>query len=504
MPHPAASRDELSPQARALCERATEIRRLEGVGALLAWDQRTHLPPAGAADRAAQAVLLASLLHERVADPRLGELAEAVAEQEGDPVLRAGARNILRRHRRAARVPADLVRALSAATSRGYSTWVKAREEGAWSSFSPALAEILRLTRETAEAWRTPEHAHLYDALLEGYDPGVTVAWLDPLFDRLVEGIRAFLDRLDPAAGPDPLSLSLPIEAQERLSRIVLKAMGYPEDAGRMDLSAHPFTIRIGRGDVRLTTRFREDDLLDGLTGTIHEGGHALYELGIPPELDGTGCDHAASYGLHESQSRFWENIIGRSLPFCRWLAPRIEQVGGPRLGPEALHGASNRVSPGPIRVTADEVTYNLHIALRYRLEKAMIVGDLPVDDLPAAWDEGMEELLGLRPGSLAEGVLQDVHWSSGAIGYFPSYTLGNLYAASLAAAMEDDLPGLWEAVEAGTFEVPLGWLRERVHALGHSVEAPEIVRRAAGERDHVADLLAHFERRHGALYGLA
>ncbi|MEC7946154.1 MAG: carboxypeptidase M32 [Myxococcota bacterium] len=357
--------------------------------------------------------------------------------------------------------------------------------------------------RETAMAVGYADH--LYDALLEQYDPGSTIGQLDPMVGRLEALLVPFVQATRGRPGPRPLKgLHVPADALRVINRRVIEALGFRPDDGRLDELQHPFTVGIGPHDVRLTTHLYEDDLLATLGGTIHECGHGLYEKGIPDDLRGTGLAEAPGMGMHESQSRFWENMIGRSEAFCRWLVPILE-AAHPSIGltPTQLYAASNRVEPSLIRIKADEATYNLRILIRYQLETALLTGDLAVADLEAAWGDAHERSLGLRPASPNEGVLQDVHWSNGCFGYFPSYTIGNLYAASFRARLEEDLPSLWSHVEAGHFAAILSWLRQRVHRRGSGVDGPQLFADAVGDRDSVLDLMTHFRRRHGVLYGV-
>ena len=346
---------------------------------------------------------------------------------------------------------------------------------------------------------------HPYDVALEDFDPGTTLASLREMFARLRDGLGTLLEAIAARPQLPALDASFDAATQVALHRRVAAALGYDFDAGRLDHAEHPFTSGHGPGDVRITTHIEPDDLLGSLGGTIHETGHALYEQGLPGDLAGTTVAEAASFGLHESQSRFWENFIGRSRPFCEWLAGVVrEHFPDAPVDGETLFRASNRVDTSLIRTAADEVTYNLHIIVRFELEVALFEGALAVKDLPEAWNARYAEYLGVTPPDDARGVLQDVHWASGAFGYFPSYTLGNLYAASLGATLERELPDLWERVGRGELGPVLAFLRERVHEKGHLEEAPTIVRAAVGERDHVADLLSYLRGRHGALYGVA
>ncbi len=487
----------------ALVEVTRPVADLGAIVGLLEWDQQVMMPPAGSAARARQLSLIARLRHERLVDLQVGD---RLAAAESDPTLdpdRKGALRALRRERdRALATPARLVEALSAAQSEGFHAWIRAKSEDDPTILQPALERLIALERERAAAIDATRHP--YDVLLEGFDPGTTLAQLRPMFARLAEGLQPLL-----AAGAAHPSASLPagpydLAAQERLHRDVLTAMGFLGDNGRLDASEHPFTIGLGAGDVRITTHLHADDLLSGLGGTLHEAGHGLYEQGIPRAgNEGTFLDEAAGLGLHESQSRFWENHVGRSRPFLQWLTPRLNTALGTKLSADTLYAASNPIQPGLIRIHADEVTYNLHIILRFELEVAMVEGDLSVADLPGAWREAMRRHLGIVPPTDREGCLQDVHWGSGAIGYFPSYTLGNLFAASLWAGLRDATPELDDQLARGDFAPTRAWLGTHVHAVGHARPAHEIVRAAVGDRDGVADLLDHLYARHGALVGL-
>lgn len=485
----------------ALRAHVRRIEMLDGVMGTLAWDEQTMMPKKAAALRGEQQAVLSSLRHELATDPRIeGWLAKL--EGATDPVQVACRRNLGRDYARERRVPAELVDQLARARSAGFVAWLDAKKANDFSRFIPSLQTLFDLSLRRAEA--IDPNRHPYEVLLDELDPGTTVDGLRRTFSRLRDGLTPLLDAI--ASRPPIPAFDRPIgeAAQLGLQREVVRAMGYDFDAGRLDLAEHPFTSGHGAGDVRITTRVEPNALLTGLGAAIHEAGHALYEQGLPHQWDGTTASRAASFGLHESQSRFWENFIGRSRPFCTWLAGRLN-AHAPEAGldAEALYRVSNRVERGLIRVTADEITYNLHIIIRVELELALFERTLRVEELPEAWNARYQEYLGVLPPSVSQGVLQDVHWSAAAIGYFPSYTLGNLYAASLGAALEEAHPGVWSHVEAGDFAPILAFLRERVHSKGHLDEAPDIVRAAAGERDSVEDLIAHLWRRHGALYGV-
>ena len=476
------------------------IETLSNIHALLQWDQQTGMPHRAGEARGEQSALLAGMVHELQVDPRIQGWLDAV-DPGDDRTKRAAVRNLRRAYERATRVPTELVQRRARLESQGFATWMEAREAGDFDRFAPVLQQLLDASRDRAEAIDPDRDP--YDVILEDYDPGTTRADLTPMFARLRDGLHELVEAVRERPSPPPLRDVVPEQVQLAWHRDLLDTIGYDFSAGAMAKSAHPFTIRLGPADVRITTRVMESDVLSGLGSSVHEGGHAMYEQGLP-HLPGTGVGVAASMGMHESQSRFWENFIGRSEPFLAWAAERLAADGGPRLDPTAMYRAANRIHPDRIRVEADEVTYNLHIIVRYELEQALFSGDLTVADLPAAWADRYRDLLGVEVPDVRQGVLQDVHWAHAAFGYFPSYTLGNLYAASLGVAVEAAVPDLWERVREGRFAEVLGWLREKIHQEGHHDDSPVLMRRVVGDRDHVEDLLTYLWGRHGALYGVA
>ncbi len=491
-----------------LSERNVELDALASAGAVLEWDQQTYMPRGGAAARGQASAVLSRIAHERFVDPQVGEWLAELAEADLDAEKRAAVFNLQRRYRRATCLPTKLVEDLAAARNEGFSGWMKAREADDFAPFEAPLQRLLDLTRAQAAAYAagSPDAvAHPYDALLEDYDPGSTVAEIRPLFERLGRELNVLLDALAARPHPDGFTGKLDVKGQRKLSERVLTDLGFDRSRGRLDLSEHPFSTGFSPDDVRITTHFHADNFLAALGGTIHECGHGMYEQGLRTDRPGYGLDRAAGMGLHESQSRFWENFIGRSMPFCRYLAPRMHGIW-PELdvSAEQLFGAMNRVERSLIRIFADEATYNLHILARFELELGILEGRLEARDLPAAWDDAYRRIVGVVSPRPHDGVLQDVHWSSGYFGYFPSYTLGNLYAASMGAKIQEEIPDLWAQVERGDFRQILGWLRARVHRRGHEVDAPVIVRDAVGDRDHVADLMNHLWGRQGELYGAA
>lgn len=493
---------------------AVETAYIGSALALLHWDQSTKMPPAGHAHRTAQVASLAGLLHERRTDPRVGEaLAKARAEllrDDPDSEYVANVREWERTYMRAVKIPADLAVALARAAAEGETAWKRARPDGDWPAFLPYLEEIVRLRREEAEA--VGYAGEPYDALLDEYEPGETAATLEPVLTGLRRELVPFLERIQGAPRqPDRtiLTREYPLGCQRALCREAVTAIGFDFEAGRIDPTAHPFSTRIGPGDVRITTRYNERFFNEGFFGAIHEAGHALYSQGIPAAHFGTPCGVSVSLGVHESQSRLWENMVARSRGFWRHFLPRavdrFECLRNMEL--DAFVLAVNDVRPSLIRVEADEVTYNLHVLMRFELELALLRGQLDPRDLPQAWNEASRALLGLTPPDLADGVMQDVHWSAGLLGYFPTYTLGNLYAAQLFEAAGRDLGGGPEAMEerfaAGDFAPLLGWLRDNVHAHGSRYVPRELMRRATGvELGHEA-FMGYLTAKYETLYGL-
>lgn len=484
----------------ALRAHLTELETLEGVAATLGWDEQTYMPKKAAGLRGAQMALLSRLSHERITDARIGPWLEGLDAK--DPIQAACARNLGRAYRRERRVPADLVDRLARTKSDAFQAWIDAKKTSSWSTFAPVLEKLLALSIERARAIDGARHP--YEVVLEQYDPGTNVESLRAMFARLRDGLVPLITAIAARPTLSAIERSFAVEKQWALNRSIAAGLGYDFDAGRLDAAEHPFSTGQGEGDTRITTHLYEGDLLGGIGSTIHETGHALYEQGLPARHAGTTVREAASFGLHESQSRFWENYVGRSRPFAQWVSARIdEQFPEAKITPDQIFSAQNRVERSLIRVQADEVTYNLHIIVRFELELALFEGKLAVADVPAAWNAKYREYLGVTPPDDARGCLQDVHWSAGLFGYFPSYTLGNLYAASLGRTMEGAIGDFWERVAKGDFAPILGWLRNNVHDVGHLQEAPEIVRAAVGERDHVADLLDYLWARMGEAYGV-
>jgi carboxypeptidase Taq len=495
---------------RWLADHSRETALLHSVEQLLAWDQRTCIPPKGHPYRAAQLTLLARLIHERDTDPRVGEhlaLVEGTdlgADPESPEAVNT--REWRRHFERAVRIPPELAVALAQAAAEGQTAWEEARPKNDWPSFQPFLERLVSLSRLQAEALGYATEP--YDALLDGYEVGETAAGLEVLFTNLRPSLVELLDAIRGSSFiPDEAVLHrlYPQPLQEQFSREAVARIGYDFEAGRLDPTAHPFSTGLGPRDARITTRYDEHFFNSAFFGTMHEAGHALYNLGLPPEHWGTPRGQDVSLGIHESQSRLWENLVGRSLGFWRSFFPRAQELF-PALKDvdlEVFHFAINRVGPSLIRVEADEVTYNLHIIFRFELERSLINGDLEVRDLPEAWNAKVQEYLGLTPPDNRDGVLQDVHWSAGLFGYFPTYTLGNIYAAQFYARAAGEVGGLEESFARGEFAPLLQWLREHIHSQGSRYRPRDLVRRVTGEDLNSRFLQEYLNSKFKDLYGL-
>ncbi|MFM9195388.1 MAG: carboxypeptidase M32, partial [Planctomycetia bacterium] len=484
---------------------------LASVESLLGWDEQTMMPPKAAAYRATQAETVATLAHRRRSDPAYGERLAALAAgplaREGAPQVRAAIRLLHRDFDKHSRVPARLVGTLAKTCVEAQQAWVTARAESSWKTLEPWLQRVFELKRELA-ACRMPG-ADPYDALLDDYEPGSCWQTIATQFGRLRSEIVPLVQACAGSTRrPDDAIMRrhYPIIDQQPFVREVASRIGFDFERGRLDTTAHPFCSGVGPDDCRITTRWDDRSLPTALYGVLHEAGHGLYEQGLPTEWYGLPPGEAASLGIHESQSRLWENLVGRSPAFWEWCFPLAR-----RFFPDALADATAArvqqalmvVEPSFIRVEADEVTYNLHVMLRFDLERAVIHGDLAVADLPEAWNERFLRDFGRRPPSDAEGVLQDIHWSAGLIGYFPTYTLGNIFAAQLMAAAARQLPELDRDLAAGRFGGLLSWLRRHVHSLGRQLESAPLVEQASGEPVSERSLVESLRRRYGAAYGV-
>jgi carboxypeptidase Taq len=461
--------------------RLAEVGDLERLAMLLAWDQEIVMPPAGAEWRASQRATVERVAHERFADDRIGELLEAAvpATPLDEDLLRVTRRD----YDKARRVPADLVAEIVHAGATAREAWVRARAGSDFALLEPHLRRNVELRRRYVACF--PEVERPFDALIDDYEPGMRTSEVEDVLGRLRDGLVPLVAAAGPGAGDDALVTGgpFPPDGQRRLVETVLRQVGVDEDRWRLDVALHPFQATISPGDVRLTTRYAEDDL-DSLFGTLHEFGHGLYEANIDPELARTPLGGGVSSAVHESQSRLWENMVGRSPGFWRWCFPHLQAAFPERFAGRDwadVHRAVNAIKPTLIRVSADEVTYGLHVVLRFELELALFEGGLDVADLPAAWRERMRAYLGLDVPDESQGVLQDIHWAEGLFGYFPTYALGNVIAGQLWARITAELPDLDERFAAGDFTALTAWLAEHVHRHGRRLLPGELVKRAAG-----------------------
>ncbi|MFV0474304.1 MAG: carboxypeptidase M32 [Pikeienuella sp.] len=487
----------------ALLSHLRQTAALEQAAGVISWDQETMMPPKGAAQRAEQAGALAAVIHERRSDPRIPEWIAAIDRAGLSDFDAANLREAERAHRLATRIPARLAEESAKAASAGQQIWAAARAASDFKAFAPALTQILTLKREEAAclAEGTGPEA-LYDALLDQFEPGAKTAEIGPMLEGMRPRLSALRAAIAEKPAPKAMAGLFPHEKQMLLAERVARRLGYDMEAGRIDIVAHPFCSGTA-GDVRITTRTDEADPFNCLYSTIHETGHALYAQGAPDPL--LPAAEYCSMAVHESQSRFWENWIGRSRPFAEWLHPAMREVFGDFGidGPEALYRAANRVETGFIRTEADEAHYNLHILLRFELERDLISGALEVEALESEWNARFLRDFGVAPPDAARGVLQDVHWSAGLFGYFPTYALGNIYAACLDLAMRRDLPDRDRMAARAETGPALDWLRSRIFDKGRMMEASALIETATGEAPSAAPLLDHLEAKFGALYGL-
>jgi carboxypeptidase Taq len=487
--------------------RLADLTDLRHVGQLLSWDQQTMMPERGVVDRAEALATLGRLGHELFVAPETGRLLEEAGRECSDADPDSDEARLVsvvrRRGEKARRIPVELEADMARASSLGHEAWVSARARSDFDAFAPYLQRNIDLARRYVEY--LPEFETPYDALLDDYEPGMRSALVKRLFDELKGELIPIIARIGDASDVDDsyLHQRVPIAAQRRLVDEVLRRMGFEDDGWRLDEAAHPFATSFGRNDVRLTTRWDERFFPGALYGAMHECGHGLYEAGISAALARTPLGHIESLGLHESQSRMWENMVGRSRAFADLLAPLLTEVSGAPVEADALFRAVNRVKASFIRVEADEATYGLHIILRFELEQALILGQLTVSELPEAWNARFAEYLGLDVRDPADGVLQDVHWAGGSIGYFPTYALGNLIAGQLWERIHADAPDLDAQLAEGQLTTLREWLREHVHRHGSKFTMPELLDRVVGQPIAVAPYVAYLKRKLGLVYDL-
>ena len=492
-----------------------EVQHLSSAISMISWDQETYMPPGAGEARAEQLSALEGMTHQMRTGPAMQrllskwiDLKSGTLDGEWDVPSQALLREVWRDYDKSVKLPNDFIRRYGKAASISQQVWVEARKKSDFSLFAPHLRTMVALKKE--EIGYLGYKASPYDALLDTYEPGMTVAQIAPLFASLKKELAPLLEKIVQSQvkpKKEFLSLSYLPERQLAFGQQVLEAMGFSFRDGRQDISAHPFTTSFHPTDVRITTRVDEHDLLSSLFSSIHEGGHALYDQGLNPDHFGTPLGEALSLGIHESQSRLWENGVGRSKPFWKHFYPILQKTfpeGLKGVDPDPFYAAVNSVQPSLIRVEADELTYNLHIMVRFEIERALIEENLPVEALPTVWNEKMQASLGLTPDSDANGVLQDVHWSGGAIGYFPTYTLGNLYAVQFFNQAKKDLPDLTGSIEEGNLLPLKGWLNEKIHRWGRTYSSEALVRRVTGEALNPRYFIEYVKEKFGEIYRLS
>ncbi|MBI4456319.1 MAG: carboxypeptidase M32 [Acidobacteria bacterium] len=477
--------------------RVNELYYLRTAANILSWDQETMMPAKGAAARAKQLATISALHHEHLTSPRFGDLLAELQTKSLNADTQVIVREMARDYHRAVKIPTRLVEEMTETTALAYEVWNRARQQSDFATFAPWLDKIFSLKKEEARCLGFEKS--LYDAHLDDHEPGLTTTMVELLFARLRQQLVPLVERAEARVDKKEdgwLCASYPLVLQEQFGRQIVETMGIDWQAGRLDVSPHPFCGGAGPSDVRITTRYKENDFLVSLFGMIHEAGHALYEQGLEGEYFGTPLCDTVSLGIHESQSRLWENQVARSADFWEFWFPRLQQTFPEQtrnLKLERFYHTINRVRRSLIRVDADELTYNLHIILRFELERAIFEDQIFARDLGTAWNEKMKQYLNTVPSQAAEGVLQDVHWASGLVGYFPTYVLGNLYAAQFYRQANIEISDLKENIRKGVLSPLRAWLREKIHRHGRRYSASGLVERVTGEpptADHFIDYL--------------
>lgn len=494
-----------------LVERCRELALLQSCEAVLGWDERTYMPRGGAKLRADQLGLLAGMIHEKFTSPEIGDW---LSELEGSQLVKdngsieaANVRETRHRYDKETKLPKELVEEITKVTTLAQGEWVKARQKNDFKAFLPWLEKVVDLTKQKAEAYGY--EGEPYNALLDDYEPGATVDMVADVFKNLRNDLVTLLQKIKDAPNQPDKSIverKYDIELQRIFGESVASAIGYSFDSGRLDITTHPFCTGIGPGDTRITTRYNPNRLNDALFGTMHEAGHGLYEMGLEKEkYFGMPTGEATSLGVHESQSRMWENQVGRSKDFWVYFFPQAQRIFKESLADVALddfYGAINHVQPSYIRVEADEATYNLHILLRFELERALMTGDLKPADVPGEWNSRFKKYFDIEVDKDTNGCLQDVHWSAGLFGYFPTYTLGNLYSAHFFNKAEKDIPDLKEQFTLGNFEPLVTWLRENIHKHGARYRANVLCEKVTGESLSYKPLVAYMDDKFKGIYG--
>jgi len=475
--------------------------------AVLGWDQEVYMPTKGFPYRGRQLATLAAQAHELVTNEAYGSILHKLADSKDlNEEQRNNVRLSLEDFEKNKKLSSDFIEKLTQQTSNSYSAWIDARRKNDFSAYAPELEKMLALKKEQAELYGY--QGHPYDALLDDYEKGATVAMLDPIFARVKEELSPLVKQIAQAQQVDDrfFSQHFPKEGQFEFSLDVLRSMGYDFDAGRQDYSEHPFTTSFAPTDVRVTTRVDENDLASLLWSSIHEGGHALYEQGLPENQYGLPLGAAVSLSIHESQSRLWENCVGRSLSFWDFFFPKLQQHFPEQLrnvAPEDIYRASNKVFPSLIRTESDELTYHFHVMIRYEIEKLLISGEIKTKDLAGIWNEYYQKYLSVSSPDDLQGVLQDVHWCHGSFGYFPTYSLGSFYAAQFFEEATKEIDGLQNQISNGNFKELLLWLRQNIHQYGRRFRSEELCTRITGRGLDFASFMKYANEKYASIYKL-
>jgi carboxypeptidase Taq len=485
---------------------------IEGTSTLIAWDQETYMPPASSAIRGEQLEVLSGLIHAEKTGPAFTKALKKLIDLKSGKVVvqglsvpqKAALREWRRDYQRASALPTRFVEEFAQLTSQSIEAWKSAKQERSFMRFAPFLDRIIAKNREKAELVGYQDHP--YDALLDEYEPGTSTKEVAKLFGNLGKAVSALTREIAAAKKVDDRFLFGKFDADKQMAfcRLLLEQMGFDFSKGRLDLSAHPFSTSSHPTDSRLTVRIHPTSLMSSISAALHEGGHSLYEMGMPQEAYGSPLCEPISFGIHESQSRWWETRIGLSKPFWKHYLPLLKQTFKGKLAGvslEQFYPAINKVEPSLIRVEADEVTYSLHVILRFELEKALIEGSLKVRDIPDAWNEKVRHYLGIYPKHDSEGCLQDIHWAMGAFGYFPSYTLGNLYAAQLFESFEKQNLKWKAQVEKGKLLFIKEWLNESVHQYGRQFSSKELIKQVTGKQFSEQPYLNYLTGKYGEIY---
>jgi carboxypeptidase Taq len=478
---------------------------------LAGWDLQTGAPKKGRANFSKAKGALSEEVFKLTISEEMGRCLEQLSAPEVygqlDEVTRACVRERKHTYSKQNKIPADVYKEFVILTSDAHSVWEQAKENNDFEHYRPTLENIVETMKKFIEYYGY--EGHPYDALLDDYEPGLTVAKLDPLFADLRKNTIELLQKIQKAdnqPNKELLKNKFSADKQRAFSLAVIPQLGFDMEAGRLDESTHPFCQTVTMGDVRITTHYLEDDATSAILSTIHETGHALYEQGVNPAYEGTAIREGASMAVHESQSRFLENMVARSHEFWQHFYGQLQSIFSEQFGSVALddfHRAINAVEPSLIRTEADELTYNLHIMIRYEIEKALMAGEIQVKDLPRVWNEKMEEYLGVTPHTDSIGVLQDVHWSFGGFGYFPSYSIGNLYAAQFLNTLKQQMPDFYGKIAGGDFMPVREWLREHIHQYGKLYTPNELVKKVTGEELNAKYLVEYFQEKYSRIYNL-